>query len=241
MKILIANWKMNLSVNESIRYVKALKKSKAEVVIAAPFTFLADLKKNIGNKKIKLAAQDVSQFEVGAYTGEVSAKMLKEAGCSYCLVGHSERRIYFQETDAQVNQKIKNLLQYKITPIICIGENAEQKQKGLTKQVIKKQLLAALAGIKNTSLIIAYEPIWAISTFQKGKVIKSAGIFDIIAVHNYIRSLLPGKSRQIRIIYGGTVKPENSQAIFSLKEVEGALVGGASLKVSSFNDIIHIT
>lgn len=240
-KVIIANWKMNLSINEGIKYIKALKKGKAEIAIAAPFTFLADLKKNIGNKKIKLAGQDVSRYEVGAYTGEVSANMLKEAGCAYCLVGHSERRIYFQENDREINQKVKNLLQYKITPIICVGENAEQRKKGLTKQIIKAQLLAALQGIKNVPLIIAYEPVWAISTFQKGKNVKSAGIFDIIAIHNYIRSLLETKFMNIRIIYGGTVNPENSQAILSLKEVEGALVGGASLKVSSFNAIIQST
>lgn len=237
-KIIIANWKMNLTVGESLKYIKALKNSKNEVAIAAPFTFLADLKKNIGKKKIKLSGQDVSRYEVGAFTGEVSAKMLKEAGCNYCLVGHSERRVYFQETDQEINQKIKNLLKYKITPVICVGENAGQRQKGLTKQILKAQLTAALQGIKNISLIIAYEPVWAISTFQKGKKIKSAGIFDIISVHNYIRSLLPKNSHNIKIIYGGTVNPENSQAILSLQEVDGVLVGGASLKVSSFNDII---
>ena len=237
-KILIANWKMNLSVSEGLTYLKALKKNANEVVIAAPFTFLNDLKKIARQKNIKLAAQNVSQFAEGAYTGEASAKMLKEAGCSYCLLGHSERRIYFQESDAQINQKIKNLLKYKITPIICVGETKQQRQKGLTKQVIKAQLKAALAGIKNVPLIIAYEPVWAISTFQTGKNIQSASLKDIIAAHNYIRSFVSGKTR---VIYGGTVNPQNSKAILKLKQVDGALVGGASLKVSSFNAIIQNT
>ena len=240
-KTLIANWKMNLTVGESLKYIEILKRRNAEVVLAAPFTFLLKIKTLAGQNKIKLAAQNVSQFTEGAYTGEVSAKMLKEAGCSYCLVGHSERRIYFQENDTQVNQKVKNLLQYKITPIICIGETAQQRSKGLTKRVIKAQLKVSLAGIKNVPLLIAYEPVWAISTFQKGKIIKSAGINDIIAAHNYIRSLLPAYSRNFKVIYGGTVNPQNSKAILGLKQVDGALVGGASLKVSSFNAIIQST
>jgi triosephosphate isomerase (TIM) len=241
MKLIIANWKMNLSISESSKYIKALKASRNEVVIAAPFTFFEELNKIAVNKKIKLAGQNVSQFEVGAYTGEVSAKMLKDAGCAYCLVGHSERRIYFQETDAQVNQKIKNLLSCKITPIICIGETAEERNSGLTKQVLKSQLKNALTGIKNASLVIAYEPVWAISTFQKGKNVKSAGLNDIVSAHNYIKSLLLGYKANFRVIYGGTVNPMNSQEILKLKQVDGALVGGASLKVSSFNDIIQNT
>lgn len=240
-KIIIANWKMNLSVNQGIKYVKALKKNKSEVVIATPYTFLTALHKALIGKSIKLSAQNVAPFEEGAYTGEVSAKMLKEAGCSYCLVGHSERRIYFKETDSEVNQKAKNLLANKITPVICIGETADQRKAGLTKQVLKSQLAAALKGIKNEPLIIAYEPVWAISTFQKGKNVKSANVNDIISAHNYIRSLLFDYKDKVKVIYGGTVNPQNSREILSLKEVDGALVGGASLKVSSFNDIIKNT
>lgn len=240
-KLIIANWKMNLSVGEAVKYVRALKVGKAQLAIAAPFTFLTELKK-VSDKKVKLSGQDVSQYEVGAYTGEISAKMLKEAGCAYCLVGHSERRVYFQETDQDINLKIKNLLSHKITPILCVGENAKQKATGQTKSVILQQLKIALAGIKSSAVIIAYEPVWAISTFQTGKKKQSAGIFDIIEAHNFIHSCLQKiyghQAARIKIIYGGTVNSENSQAILSLAEVNGVLVGGASLKVSGFNDII---
>lgn len=240
-KIIIANWKMNQTINGGLQYIKALKKGSAEVVIAAPFTFLNDLKKAAGQKGIKLAAQNVSQYEQGAYTGEVSAKMLKKAGCTYCLVGHSERRIYFQETDRQVNQKVKQLIKNKITPIICLGENKSQKKMGLTRKVIKSQLEAALQGIKTLSVVIAYEPVWAISTFQTAKNIKSASLKDIIAAHDWIKSFLPSYCRKCKVIYGGTVNPANGQAILSLKQVDGVLVGGASLKVFSINDIIQST
>lgn len=241
MKIVIANWKMNLTIAESLRFSKAVKSRNSEIVIAAPFTFLTGLAKLAKQKKIKLAAQNVCQFEQGPYTGEISAKMLKEAGCSYCLVGHSERRIYFKETDSQVNQKVKNLLANRITPIICIGETAKERKSGLTKSVLKKQLQSALKGIKKSSVIIAYEPVWAISTFQKGKNVQSAEIDDIKNAHEYIRNISLDKWANLRVIYGGTVNAENSREIFKLKQVDGALVGGASLKVSSLNDIIKNT
>lgn len=242
-KIVIANWKMNLSVQKALVFIKNLPKTKNEIVIAAPYTFLSGIAQ-LRNKKIKLAAQNVSQFTEGAYTGEISAKMLKESGCTHCLVGHSERRIYFQENDKMVNRKIINLLSSNIKPIVCVGENALERKKNLTKKIINNQLRLALTGIKDPkNIIIAYEPVWAISTFQKGKNIKSAGIFDIIEVHNYIKRALAdiykNKAKQIRVIYGGTVNPKNSQQILGLKEVDGALVGGASLKVSSFNAIIR--
>jgi triosephosphate isomerase len=241
MKIVIANWKMNLSIGESVKFIKAVKIKNSEVVIAAPFTFLPGLAKLVKQQKIKLAGQNVCQFSEGAYTGEISAKMLKELACSYCLVGHSERRIYFKETDVQVNQKVINLLANKITPVICIGETADERKSGLTKQVLKTQLLGALKGIKNVPLIIAYEPVWAISTFQKGKNVQSAKLNDIISAHIFIKSLLSDYKAKIRVIYGGTVNSENCGEILRLKEVDGALVGGASLKVSSFNAIIQNT
>ncbi len=243
-KIIIANWKMNLSIKESLLFVKNLKLTKNKAVIAAPFTFLPALNKAGAGKKIALSAQDVSSFEKGAYTGEVSAKMLKEVGCSYCLVGHSERRIYFQETDKVINQKILQLLKYKISPVLCIGENASQRRNKATKNVLKKQLILALKSVKDPAkILIAYEPIWAISTFQKGKNKQAAQLSDITAAHLYIKSVLKdiygAKAAKVKILYGGTVNPQNAKAILSLKEVAGALVGGASLKFSSFNAIIR--
>lgn len=242
-KIIIANWKMNLTIKKSLEFIKKVKPGKNKVVIAAPYTFLCELSKQLQKKKIKLAAQDVAQFEEGAYTGEVSAEMLRRIKCSYCLVGHSERRIYFKETDKVINQKVKQLLDEKIKVVICIGETDQERNKGLTKRVLKKQLTLALKGIREiNNILVAYEPVWAISTFQKGKSKRSAEIQDIIEAHLYIkkvlRNLYGGKAMKIKVLYGGTVKPQNSREILSLKEVDGALVGGASLKVSSFNAIL---
>ncbi len=242
-KIIIANWKMNLSVKKSLEFVETIKASKNKIIIAAPYTFLCELSKKVAKKKINLAAQDVSQFKEGAYTGEISAQMLKRIGCSHCLVGHSERRIYFKETDNIVNQKILQLLDEKIKPILCIGENADEKRKKITKKVLKKQLTLDLKGVKMPSeILIAYEPIWAISTFQKGKNKCSAEIEDIIDAHSYIEKVLKGlykdKVKKVKILYGGSINPRNAKEILSLKEVDGALVGGASLKSSSFNAII---
>ena len=241
-KLIIANWKMNLSIGRALSFIKNLNNTKNEVAIAAPYTFLPGISV-LRNKNIKLGAQNVSEFTEGPFTGEISAKMLKELGCAYCLIGHSERRIYFQETDKSINKKALILLSHNIKPVICIGENGEQRKKKITKKIINTQLRADLAGINDPSrIVVAYEPVWAISTFQKGKTIKSAGIFDIIETHNYIKSVLKDiygkKSGKTMLLYGGTVNPQNSQQILQLKEVDGALVGGASLKVSSFNAII---
>lgn len=239
-KIIVANWKENLSVKEALVFAKRLKSGKNQAIIAAPFTFLPALEKS---KNIKLAAQNVSAFAGGAYTGEISAKMLKEAGCSFCLVGHSERRIYFQESDEEINKKIINLLQYDIRPILCIGENKAQREKGLANNILEKQLLLGLKNIKDVSkILVAYEPVWAISTFQKSGVKYSAKDTDIIAAHSFIRNFLAkkfgAKARAVEILYGGTVNPQNSKNILKLNEVAGALVGGASLKVSDFNAIL---
>ncbi|MCX6746140.1 MAG: triose-phosphate isomerase [Candidatus Parcubacteria bacterium] len=242
-KILIANWKMNLSLGQSLNFIKKIAKTKNEVVIAAPFTFLCEMGKHLKRKKIKLAGQNVSQFKEGAYTGDVSARMLKEEGCTFCLVGHSERRIYFKETDKEINQKILQLLKYGIRPVLCLGENLAQRRKKLTKKIITKQLITGLWDIKKPEkILIAYEPVWAISTFQKSKIKHSATTADIVKIHLIIKAALKrlykNKSKTIKILYGGTVNPKNVKEILKLKIVDGALVGGASLKISSFNAII---
>jgi len=242
-KVIIANWKMNLSIKQSLEFIKKIAKTKNEVVIAAPYTFLCEMGRHLKRKKIKLAGQNVSQFASGAYTGDVSAKMLKEEGCAYCLVGHSERRIYFKETDIEINDKIKQLLNYQIKPVLCVGENLAQRKKGQIHQVLKRQITLALKKVKKISeILIAYEPVWAISTFQKGKIKQAATIIDIIEAHTFIREILAkmnkNQAKSVKILYGGTVNPQNSRQILSLKQVNGALVGGASLKFSSFNAII---
>jgi triosephosphate isomerase len=242
-KIIIANWKMNLSIKQALDFIKKLKSFNNKAIIAAPYTFLPELAKKTSKIKFELAAQDVSQFEQGAYTGEVSAKMLKEVRCAYCVVGHSERRIYFKETDQIINQKIKRLLEQNIKPILCIGETDQERKENLTKKVLRNQLKSGLKDIININkILIAYEPVWAISTFQKGNQKQSAEINDINEAHLYIKTVLTdlygNKADKIKVLYGGTVKPQNSQEILSLNQVDGALVGSASLKISSFNAIL---
>lgn len=240
-KLIIANWKMNLTLAQAMNFVPKIKKSKNKVVVAAPYTFLKRLK-NILPVYVKLAAQDVSVYVGGSKTGEISAKMLKEAGCSYCIVGHSERRIFKHETDKEFNIKIQNLQGENIIPVLCIGENKIERQKKLTNQVLARQLAGALANIKSNKIVIAYEPVWAITTFQTGKIKKSASLQDIKLAHSFIKKWLlkrfGSKAKNIMVLYGGTVNPENSLEILKLKEVDGALVGAASLISSSFNDIV---
>jgi triosephosphate isomerase (TIM) len=245
-KIIIANWKMNFNLKQALEYIAKIKAGKNEVIIASPFVFLGQLKLAARKKKIKLAAQNVSQFDNGAYTGEISASMLKEAGCSYCLVGHSERRVYFNESDSLINQKIRKLLDQNIIPIVCIGENEAEHQKGEIKEVLRRQLFNCLHNISNFSkIIIAYEPVWAISTFQKGPIKKAADSNDIEAAHQFIKNQLLNmfgdKQSNFKILYGGTVNEDNARDILRLKNVDGALVGKASLKHSGFNAIIEAT
>lgn len=240
-KIIIANWKMNLSIEKSLQFIRDIKPVN-NTIIAAPFTFLFPMAGSVKKKKINLAAQDVSQFDHGAYTGEISAKMLKNVGCTHCLVGHSERRIYFQEDDNIINQKIHQLLKNNIRPVLCIGENQAEKRHQQTKLVLKKQLTRGLHKIKDFSkVIIAYEPVWAISTFQTGNSKKAAKAEDIAETHDFIKKIALNlyQVKNIKVLYGGTVNPQNAKAILRLKEVDGALVGGASLKASSFNSIIN--
>lgn len=240
-KIIIANWKMNLSIKQGLLYLRGLRQAKEQVIIAAPATFLATLSKS-RPKEIFLAAQDVSRFAKGAFTGEISAKMLKESGCQYCLVGHSEQRFYFQENDGNINLKIHNLIKEKIRPILCLGENYKEREKGLTEKVLSRQIGDCLKNVKDvTRIIIAYEPVWAISTFQTSKK-SSASAKDISQAHIFIkkklRHIFGSKSTLVKIIYGGTVTPQNSAGILNLPEVDGCLVGNASLKLTSFNAII---
>lgn len=248
-KLIIANWKMNLSLTEAQDFVRALKRSAAvkqsRAVIAAPFTMLVALGKQTKGSPIALAAQNVSEHLFGAYTGEVSAKMLKETGSKYSLVGHSERRIYFNETDDQIREKSLRLLEQNIVPVICVGENAEERRKGLTEVTLSRQLTKALRGIEQAQkIVIAYEPVWAISTFQKTKAKKSATPAEISEAHAYIRKVLgelfsKKSATAITVIYGGTVTAQNAQQILSVAGVDGALVGGASLNLESFTAILN--
>jgi triosephosphate isomerase len=212
-----------------------------EIVLCPPFTSLAVVYQRIKNSAIKLGAQNMYFLIKGAYTGEISPVMLKKAGCQYVILGHSERRKYFQETDEQINQKVKAALENGLIPIMCLGETKKQREAGETFSVVEKQLQIGLQGLGEEGLariIIAYEPVWAIGT---GIVAKPEQAQE---VHKFIREQLASLSNsltaeRIRIQYGGSVTPENIEGLINQPDIDGALVGGASLEAKSFLEIVR--
>lgn len=240
--LVIGNWKMNGSTGANSQLLSALVKqfsaeeAGANCVICAPFVYIAQLREFIDvSSALQLGAQDVSVHLDGAYTGEVSAAMLADIGCSYVIIGHSERREYHQESSLLVAQKALALLQNELTPVICVGETLEQKQSEQTLKVIDEQLLAVknVLGDKGLSrCVIAYEPVWAIGTGL------TATPEQAQAVHQFIREQLGDAASHISVLYGGSVKPDNAKALFEQPDIDGALVGGASLKAKDFFDIV---
>lgn len=245
-KVIAGNWKMNNDINESEKLVNELKallkaeKTNCDVIICPPFTSLNEVAKLIGGSLIKLGAQNMHYEESGAFTGEVSAQMLKSTGCEYVILGHSERRTIFNESDELINMKIKKALSEGLKPIFCVGELLEERESGATNDVVKRQLLKGLANISAEeikNIIIAYEPVWAIGT---GKTATPAQAQE---VHEFIRDLIEisfslDVAENIIIQYGGSVKPENAKELLSQRDIDGALVGGACLKAESFMGII---
>ncbi|HEX9664699.1 MAG TPA: triose-phosphate isomerase [Patescibacteria group bacterium] len=234
-KIIIGNWKMYLSLKESLRLAKDLKKIKlkkgVEVVVCPSLSALTEVKKVLP-KKIKLGAQNVFWEKKGAYTGEVSAGLLKELGCHYVIVGHSERRQYLEETDEMINQKVLAVLENKLVPIVCVGENLAQRRKKQTEKVILNQLEKNLKNVKIQNadkLIIAYEPIWAIGTGQACRP------EEAVRIHNLIRQRWPGT----KIIYGGSLDGGNIASYSVQPEIDGALVGGASARAKEFIKLLN--
>ncbi len=243
--IIAANWKMHKTLVEAESFVDELKGLLAgargiEVVICPSSTALSTVARAIQGTQFKLSAQNVHWEKSGAFTGEVSPIQLKDIGCHYCIVGHSERRQYFAETDQAVNQKLRAVYAAGLTPILCAGETREEREAGRTNEVVSRQVTAALAGLgaaEVASLVIAYEPVWAIGT----GIAATAG--DAQAVAGYIRAVLSGLfgkegSESVRIQYGGSVKPQNTKEFMSQPDIDGALVGGASLEAASFAGII---
>ncbi len=243
--IIAGNWKMNKTISESIDLANLVKRAlydvgEIEVVLCPPFTSLSDVKEVLMDTAIKLGAQDVYWEREGAFTGEVSASMLKAAGCEYVIVGHSERRQYFHETNDTVNRKVKALLEEGLRPIVCVGETLKERKAGKTFDVIKDHVLNSLAGLSKDEMlkvVIAYEPVWAIGTGI------NATKEEAEEAHNFIRTLLKkafddSLARSVRIQYGGSVKPDNIKELISQTDVDGALVGGASLKAESFVEIV---
>jgi triosephosphate isomerase len=240
-----ANWKMFKTVQEAVFFVKelrALVKDAADVtvVVAPPFTALHAAAEAARSSSIAIAAQDVYWEREGAFTGEISPAMIKEAGAEYGIVGHSERRRLFHETDETVNRKTLALLGAELTPIVCIGETLEERERGETLAVLDRQITQGLDGVTGEQVavvVVAYEPVWAIGTGRNATP-EQAG-----EAHAHIRSRLRqwfgGHAAEgCRVIYGGSVKPDNIGALISLPDVDGALVGGASLDVRTFADIV---
>jgi triosephosphate isomerase (TIM) len=243
--IIAGNWKMHMSCSETEQLAGELKNlfkwpGSAEVVIAPPFTSLYTASKIISDTPISLAAQNVHPKDKGAYTGEISPHFLVEIGCDYVIVGHSERRQYFKESDQFINNKVKALLAHNLKPIVCVGESLDDREAGIEFELVGEQVIGALLDINPgdiPKIVIAYEPVWAIGT---GRV---ATTEQVDQMHLFIRKMIeksfgPEAYKQIRIQYGGSVKPENAKEILSLPNVDGALVGGASLKAADFISII---
>ena len=244
-KVIAGNWKMNMLPNEAIQFIESIspkvKDMKNEVILCVPYTDLFYSLLSAQNTNIKIGAQNMHWEEKGAYTGEISAQMLKSINVEYVIIGHSERRQYFAETDETVNLKVKSALQNNLKPIICVGETLEQKEAGEAEEIIKNQTELALKEISKddiSQIILAYEPIWAIGT---GKTATSEDANNSIkAIRNKVEEIY-GKqiADEIIILYGGSVKAENAKELFETSDIDGALVGGASLKVDEFSKICN--
>jgi len=246
-KLITGNWKMNKTVPETLALARELKGlvastpgDRVEIAVAPPFVSLVAAAAELHGSAVKLAAQNCHWEASGAYTGEVSAGMLKDVGCAYVILGHSERRQYFGETDETVNKRVRAVLGAGMTPIICVGETLAEREAGRTLEVVERQVKGALSGFTAADVarfVLAYEPVWAIGT---GRTATSAQAQE---VHAAIRSQLTrlydgGTAGQVRIQYGGSVKPDNAAELLGQPDVDGALVGGASLKASDFAGIV---
>ena len=244
--VIAGNWKMNNDLKESEKLIVELKnllqneKPNCDIIVCPPFTSLSEASELVKGTMIKLGAQNMHFEDNGAFTGEVSASMLRSAGCEYVILGHSERRHIFGETDEVINKKIKKALAAGLKPIFCIGELLEERENGTTNDVVKRQVLKGLDGIfadDMKNIIVAYEPVWAIGT---GKTASPAQAQE---VHEFIRDLIEidyslEVANDLVIQYGGSVKPDNAKELLSQKDIDGALVGGACLKADSFIGII---
>ena len=243
-KIVAGNWKMNMTIDESndlIDELKELSESNVEIKVAPSFTNLYNAISLSENSEIEVIAQNVHYERRGAFTGEISSEMLKSIGVKTVIIGHSERRKYFNETDTILSKKLKAAIENSLNVIFCIGEELSERESGNHFEIIKNQLTKALIDLNNIeikNIVIAYEPVWAIGTGM------TANNHQIQEMHEFIRELIDKKfgneiADNIRILYGGSVKPNNAKEIFSLNDVDGGLIGGASLNFSDFQSIIY--
>lgn len=244
--LIAANWKMHKTLGESQAFLEAFLPqiegiAGVEVVLAPPFTALAAVGRALKGSSVKLAAQNMHFPSHGAYTGEISPVMLRDVGCHYVILGHSERRRHFHESDELVNKKLLSAFEQGLVPILCVGETLEERRAERTESVLERQLTAALEGLSQEGarqLVIAYEPVWAIGTGE------TASPEDADAGARFLRALIEGlydaeTAAVVRVQYGGSVKPDNARALIAQPDVDGALVGGASLEPKTFAQIIR--
>ena len=247
--VIAANWKMHKTHLESIHFVESLRNhldpsayDQVDIVICPPFTAIRSVQTTIDGDDLQIAvgAQDMHWEASGAYTGEVSAGMLTKLGVSYVIIGHSERRQYFGETDETVNKKLKAALEADLRPILCVGETLEEREAGATEKKVGGQIVEGLRGVpaeKMASIVVAYEPIWAIGT---GKTASSDDAQETISyIRSQVKDLAGQVAQEMRIQYGGSVKPGNIRELMAQPDIDGALVGGASLEPDDFSSLIH--
>jgi triosephosphate isomerase len=242
--LIAGNWKMHKTITEALDLVRELKElvkdvNDRDVLVCPPFTTLYSVSKELDCSNIVLGGQNMYFEEQGAFTGEISPLMLKDAGCSYVILGHSERRHIFGETDELINKKVLSAVNHGLIPILCVGELLEERENGKTQEIVEKQVREGLKGIEEKAeFVIAYEPVWAIGTGRTATPELAE------EVHFFIRQVLSDmfgseKANSVRILYGGSVKPENAAGLLNMENIDGALVGGASLKAESFAKIVN--
>ena len=244
-KLIAANWKMYKTPTQAREFVAALLPlvkghDRDEIVLCPPFVDIAAVVEACKGSNIAVGGQNVAWEKEGAFTGEVSAEMLLAVGCTHAIIGHSERRQYFGETDDTVNARLKTALEAGLTPIVCVGEVLEERESGMTEEVLRRQCTRAfrkLSGKKAAKLVVAYEPVWAIGTGKTATPEMAAEAHALIRAE-VAKAMGQELADHLRILYGGSVKPENAQALMSQEEIDGALVGGASLKPDSFTAIV---
>ena len=244
--VIAGNWKMYKTIAEAVDFVERIKPVAAhaghcEVIVAPPFTALAAAAAAAKGSKVSVAAQNCHWDKEGAHTGDISTAMLRDAGCTHVIIGHSERRHDCGETDEQVNKKVKAALAAGLTPIVCVGETLAEREQGETEKVLARQFLDGLAGLTAADfsrIMIAYEPVWAIGTGRTATPEMAS------EAHRFLRRLAQqqfgeSEAESVRILYGGSVKPDNIGGLMAQEEIDGALVGGASLKVDSFTALVN--
>lgn len=243
--IIAGNWKMNKTPAEAVALIEELKPlvkdAKVTVVVCPPYTDLAAAAQALAGSNIELGAQNMDYHDSGAYTGEISPAMLKALGVKYVILGHSERRQYYNETDESVNLKVKKALEEGLTPIMCVGEVLEEREDGITDEVVSKQTKLGLKGLtpdEVKKIVIAYEPVWAIGT---GKTATAADADETIGViREAVREVFGnGAADEIRIQYGGSMNPKNASELMAMEQIDGGLIGGASLKAEDFSKVVN--